>query len=296
MTKLDDKVADATKEAMSELGLAEEGGEIVPDGTAAKAAEAKETKTPPASGSKEGEEEVEGDGEPVPDSLFGVDLSSLPEPERKTFIREWTEQNKQISKLQREKAELKQETPPAKAAEPELPEPVTDEVLAQALRLDLEDPDDARLAERLIPLARMNLEMKAQLEATASTVSVDAEARYWNGELDKLEARFGKLPEERIELLERAAAKGIADPEAAYWAAVGPIRVAVTEALDRQLKAAQKTGKKAVSTPRPKSGETVQAKALESKTTKEAVAEAAKLAAEELGYDWEDARRASQRI
>jgi hypothetical protein len=39
-----------------------------------------------------------------------------------------------------------------------------------------------------------------------------------------------------------------------------------------------------------------QAKALESKTTKAAVLEAAKLAAEELGFDWEDARRTANRL
>lgn len=298
MTKLDDAVADAAKEAQAELGLVEDkDGALSKDGTAASAAEAAKDGAKSTPSPKDGEGEVkpeDDDGEAVPESLFGIDLSTLPEPERKVFIREWTEQNKQISKLQRDNAELKtEEKPPAKTQEPGEPEAITDEVLAQALRLDLEDPDDARLAERLIPLARMNLEMKAQLEATASTVNIDVEMRHWNGELDRLEKRFGEMPIDRTEVLERAAARGIADPEAAYWAAVGPIRVSVSEALAKQLKTAQKTGKVAATTLRPKTSAPTQKTTLESKTTKEAVLEAAKLAAEELGIDWDDARRAS---
>ena len=305
MPLLDGRVAEAAKEAMTELGLAEnKDGEIVPTGTASGTPdpEAGKTVAPPPSGSQEGatgDVEPEGDGEPVPDVMFGVDLSALPEPERKVFIREWTEQNKHISKLQREKAELTkagEKAPVSKPAEPELPETISDEILAQALHLDLEDADDVRLAERLIPLARMNLEMKQQLEATTSTVNIDAEARFWNSELDKLEKRFGDLPVTRTELLEDAAERGIADPEAAYWTAVGPIRVSVTEALNKQLSDARKTGKQQATTPRPKSSVPTQAKALESKTTKAAVVEAAKLAAEELGFDWEDARRAANRL
>jgi len=303
---LDGRVAEAAKEAMTELGLAEnKDGEIVPTGTASGTPdpEAGKAGEPSPPGSTGGKGEVEpgttGDGEPVPETMFGVDLSALPEPEREVFIREWTEQNKHINKLQREKAELAkagEKAPEPKSAEPELPETISDEVLAQALHLDLEDADDARLAERLIPLARMNLEMKQQLEATTSTVNIDAEARFWNGELDKLEKRFGDLPVTRTELLEEAAERGIADPEAAYWAAVGPIRVSVSEALNKQLQAARKTGKQQAATPRPKSSVPTQAKALESKTTKAAVLEAAKLAAEELGFDWEDARRAANRL
>jgi hypothetical protein len=295
----DGKLDAAIKEAFAE---ASEGATIEDDDDTDEGTAADEAPEADVEGDESDSEAPSEDGtdvdpreEDVPTSYFGTDLSGLPAKERADIIRTYEEQNKLISQRNREEAEARKAeaapTTPAAPAEPEQEPELSDEALAQALGLDLEDPSDARTARASVPLARLVLDLKAQVAELSETGTVAAESAHWNGELDRLEAKFGELPVPRVELLEQAAAKGIGDPESAYWAAVGPLRAQLAEEVSKRLSALRTDGKKAATTPRPRSSTPVEATRLEQTDTKLAVAEAAELAARELGISWEDATR-----
>lgn len=242
-------------------------------------------------------DEVEPAEEDVPTSYFGTDLSAFPAKERADIIAKFQEQNKLINKLQREDAAKPDtpaapavETPAAPVVEPVEPE-MTDEVLIEALGLDMEDPYDARTAKVAVPLARLVLDLKNQVEGVVTNSTVAETSQVWNTTLDTLESQYGELPVPRIELLERAADEGIADPTTAYWAAVGPLRAKLANEVSELLKERRASDKKAATTPRPRTSTPVEATRLTNTDTKLAVAEAAELAARELGMDWAEATK-----
>ena len=291
-------LASAVAEALAAEPLA--GGnppeDETPEGTAeAEAPDGESEGTPPGSAEVGAEVESEGSEEEIPTSLFGVDLSTLPDDAaRKEFIHEWREQNKTISKLQREKAELakaQEETPPAPPPAQEAPEPVdvsslTDEALAEVLGLDLENSLDPQAAKAALALARGFLDLKGQVDGLTTKTTVAEVQHRWDSQLNDLEQRFGELPVERAELLEWAADNGITDPEAAYWTITGPIRAQVAEALTKKLGDTRRSGKQAASTPRPKSSAPVTGARLESKTVKDAVKEGLEKSMAELGISF----------
>ena len=294
MSKLDDAIAAAVTQAQTELGPSESDDA---EGTAAVEATAPEpSETPGAAqsttpGSTEVTTDVESEAEDeeVPTSLFGIDLSVLPdEATRAEFIREWREQNKTISRLQREKAELEKAMSSPKPPEPPEPESpsvaeFTDEAIAEALGLDPED--DSPAAKAAIALARGFMELKEQVTGVVTAAEVSETERYWESTLDYLESKYGELPIDRTELLEYAAEHEITDPEVAYWAKMGPIRFDVSQALDRKLKEVRARAKKAATTPRPTTSTPVGPTPLRSKTVKDAIREAFVATAHELGID-----------
>lgn len=255
-------------------------------------------KTEPAPSSTEASPEVESDedeedpAEAVPTSLFGVDLSNLDDATRAEFVREWTEQNKIISKSQREAAETKKEleavrstaptVQPAPADEPDVTQ-LSDEELAEALGLDLENAIDPQAAKLNLALTRKVLELTSKVENVQATATESAQASTWKSALDTLEARFGELPVDRETLVANAKARGIADPEAAFWVEMGPVRQSLVEALDKKLGNKLKGAKKAATTPRPKTSAAVEPAALTSKNAKDAVKEAFERAMAEKG-------------
>jgi hypothetical protein len=230
-------------------------------------------------------EDDEDEDTSVPESLFGVDITRLEEADRKEFIKEWTEQNKTIQKLQREKAEQAAAPPPPVAVEPEQPAvaDLSDEDIAGALGIDLENTLDPAAAKAAIALARGFAELRNEVAELGTSTEAAETQRTWTAELDRLEVSYGKLPGERADVLAMAKAEGIENPELAYWRVAGPIRFQVAEALDKRLGTARKTAKKAATSPRPKTSAPVNPAKLEAKTAKEAVAEAAKQAIAELG-------------
>lgn len=237
---------------------------------------------------------AEGTAEP-PTEYFGVDLSGLPADQREELIAQWSERDRLINTLQRGQAtEPPAQAPAAPAAPPTpvAPEPepeLSDADLAEAFHLDLEDPADEKTAQVAIPLARTILLLKEQVEGLAAgTAAKDARAEFTSG-LSKLETEYGVLPSDsRAALVEAAVTRGI-DADSAYWAAVGPTRLAVMQDVTERLTKLQAQGKASATTPRPGTNVPVEQRALESKDTKSAVAEAAKLAAQELGFDWDEA-------
>src|SRR6266542_5960086 len=180
-----------------------------PAATAAPAAEAtpEASATPEAQGAPStevvagtpgGESETPTEGtDDTPTEYFGVDLSFIEDAtERAKWIHEFQERDTFISQLLRDKAEGDEQggdKPPAQkpAAEPQEPAPqaekpdLSDEALAQALGLDLEDPYDAKLAAIAVPLARQNLELQSKVEDLSSSDAVRETQVYWETSLDK---------------------------------------------------------------------------------------------------------------
>lgn len=284
MGKLDEAVASALGEVTSAQAESED-----EEGTAEEV-EAPESEEEAAPESQEVASEVESEGEEEeapPTHLFGVDLSALPDEARREFIHEWQEQNKTISKLQREKAELAKATPPEPEPPAEEAPPLTDEALAQALGIDLENTLDEAAAKAAISLARGFIELRQEVEGLVSSNTVADTKRVWESKLDELEAQYGQLPVDRIEVLEWAADNGVSDPTAAYWAQAGPIRFSVMEALDKKMQDVRKSSKKAATTPRPKASVEVEEK-LKATTAKEAAGEAARAAIKRLGIRFDE--------
>ncbi len=290
---IDAAIAAAVPEAEAEL--AGEGTTPVDEGTVPV------TETPPVEQaptpvSQEVPAEVKPDVE-VPTSLFGIDLSELPDDAaREKFITEFAETQAAFGKLQRENAELKkaQETPPVVASAPvvETEQPdysvLSDEQLAEALGIDLESAIDPQATKLNLALTRKVLELTQTVEAVSTNTAATEMQRTWEATLARLESDYGELPVSREEVLRTAVASGITDPEAAYWAQAGPIRFQVAKALDERLKADRKAGKLGATTPRPSSSSGVQPAPLESKNVKDAVKEAAQAAMTQLGITFKE--------
>ncbi len=291
-----------------------------PAATAAPAAEAtpEASATPEAQGAPStevvagtpgGESETPTEGtDDTPTEYFGVDLSFIEDAtERAKWIHEFQERDTFISQLLRDKAEgdgQGGDKPPAQkpAAEPQEPAPqaekpdLSDEALAQALGLDLEDPYDAKLAAIAVPLARQNLELQSKVEDLSSSDAVRETQVYWETSLDKLESQFGKLPVDRLKFYEFAADNGIAEPAAAYWQVVGPAKAEVMQAAQKkrvEVAEALAAFKRQASGVRPSATVPGEDAGLQSKNTKDAVKEAMLKVQEKLGIDIESARKAS---
>lgn len=284
-TKLAAAVAAAVPAAQADMENADDAK--TPEGTAAQTPEATDDKAKSNSGTST---EVSSDVETkdVPDTLFGVDLSVLPDDEtRAKFVAEFQETNKTINKLQREVAEAKVEPPAPQAPAPEVEQQVdvsklTDEQIAQALGLDPENMDERDVRD--IALTRSLLEQQAKLDKLETSYSETARAATWGRALEELERDFGALPEgmTREDVMGWAKTQGIPDPKAAYWAAVGPVRATVTAALQQRMVELRSTDKRSATTPRPQGSQGVE-ETLKATTVKDAVGEAFRRAQKELG-------------
>jgi len=299
-----------------------------PAATAAPAAEATPAAdaTPEAQGAPStevvagtpgGESETPTEGtDDTPTEYFGVDLSFIEDAtERAKWIHEFQERDTFISQLLRDKAQgdgQGGDKPPAQkpAVEsgrqpgtesqelaPQADKPdLSDEALAQALGLDLEDPYDAKLAAIAVPLARQNLELQSKVEDLSSSDAVRETQAYWETSLDKLESQFGKLPVDHLKFYEFAADNGIAEPAAAYWQVVGPAKAEVMQAAQKkrvEVAEALAAFKRQASGVRPSATVPGEDAGLQSKNTKDAVKEAMLKVQEKLGIDIESARKAS---
>lgn len=233
------------------------------------------------------ESETTGTDSDAPAEYFGVDLSELPAEKRREIIAGFRERDDYISKLLREKAEPSTEAP---AAPPVEAEELTDDALLQALGLDPEnDMFDQHTAKVALPLARQLLETKAAVDQLMQTQSISQAERFWNSSLDSLEKQFGELPIDRVAVLEFAAENQIADPQDAYWRIMGPVRQQLMNAVQTHKQSEMRDAKKGAASVRPRTtGNTTPAR-LEATSVRNAVYEAAKIAAEERGLDWEQA-------
>lgn len=224
---------------------------------------------------------------------YGVDLSVLPDDDsRDKFITEFRETNKTINQLQRKNAELEkaQEAPPA----PPQPEPVeeapaefTDAQIAGALGIDIENADDRDMRE--IGLTRTLLETQATVEKLQKGFTETSQRATWTEQLSDLQGQFGPLPEgvSVKDVIAFAGDQGIASPEAAYWAAVGPVRAAVSARLNEQLVQLRTSTKKAGTTIRPGAAAETEGK-LQATNVKDAIKEAFEGARARMGVEYSE--------
>lgn len=232
--------------------------------------------------------EATGTDDDAPTEYFGVDLSELPAEKRRDILAGFKERDDYISKLLREKAEPASEV--AEMPPPPQAEELTDDALLKALGLDPEnDMFDQHTAKVALPLARQLLETKAAVDQLMQTQTISQAERFWNTSLDSLEKQFGELPIDRLAVLEFAAQNSIADPQDAYWRIMGPVRQQLTQAVQAHKQSEMRDAKKGAASVRPRTtGNTTPAK-LEATSVRNAVQEAARIAAEERGLDWEQA-------
>ncbi len=224
---------------------------------------------------------------------WGVDLSALPDDDsRAKFVKEFEETNKTIGKLQRENAALKKtaeppSSPPAPPASETTDAQLTDEQLAEALGIDLETSDSPERDQREIALTRMILDQEARFERLEKGVTASTSERVWTKAFDDLETRFGKLPGDmtREDIFGWADEQGITSPEAAYWAAVGPVRATVAQALEKRIIELKTASKKSATSLRPTTSANVEENQLKSKTVREGIKEAFEKARLQLGIE-----------
>lgn len=231
----------------------------------------------------------------APDEYMGVPLSGLSAEERRAVIDGYKERDTLINRLMRERAEA--DAAPAAPAEAPAESPdeeFSDQAIAEALGLDLEDPYDLKLAQVAVPLARKNLELEARVEKQSSLTAAQQEEVRWTKALDALEAQpNGALPVPREVLFQYALDNGIYDPNIAYWAIVGPTRTEVMADVERLRTREDRERRLGATTTRPRTGADVVDPPLKSKETKDAVAEAAQRAAKKLGFSWDQAWKQS---
>lgn len=227
------------------------------------------------------------EGNEVPTSYFGEDLSDFEPDVRAKMIARFKEQDRFIQKLQREKAELEknQGQPPAPEPEPVI---VTDEMILSELGLEADDPS----APIVLPLAKQLLDLQTAVQSMYQQQTARDIVNDWNTKLDALEAQYGKLDSEitRDDVFEYAAENGLTEPAAAYWQIAGPAKALAAQSLAKERQDALRTLKlQQAGVLRPETATEGRTTKLEATSVRDAVKEAAKLAEQELGISWKEA-------
>ena len=265
-------MADTTMQAALEKAFAEavETTEAPAEGTTVEAVEtpaAAEVVAPaedPSTGSEAKSETVavpEAIGtEELPEEYFGVSRSGLDDESWKAVIGGFADRDAHIQTLLRERAAAAVE--PVAAAAPVEPTPtgVSDADILVALGLDPEnDMDDERTAKVAVPLARMVLDLKSQVEDVQEHgAAVEAET-FWRTSLKSMEEAYGPLPRDisHEDVMRASATGGIGDPVDAYWRVMGPARSSILADVNRRkneaesrLKSTQSTASKPAASPK----------------------------------------------
>lgn len=230
--------------------LIEDEDELEPD-------EEPEGSEPPESGASE---------EEIPDEYFGIRLADIQdEAVRKQTYDTLQEANRVANRRYQEIAEMRKEAEAATrerrvTAEPEDSEeedlPESDEELLRAIGLDPELLRYDELTKPLAALARRTLTVERELQGMSQSSEAEKWERNFFGTLESLEDQHGAIPYDRAVIEEVAVERNIYDPEALYWAIMGPVRAAAT--VDRQPKAPAKDAvrdlKRTIGTPRKARG------------------------------------------
>jgi hypothetical protein len=231
--------------------------------------------------------------EELPDVYWGTSLEGLSAEQKRSVISALEQRDSTIQQLQ---AKL------AKAPEPVVTDPaldekeeITDDDILRAIGIDPEgDPFEIEQARKTtLPLAKQIIQLEEQVEKLSNTETVREVGNQWNSALDGLEAQFGKLPGDRLQVLQYAADEGISNPEVLYFRLTAPSRKAVEAEI---TKVRQNEAKKAAAGGvRPRSvdgGSTVfDDKGLSLRDT---VKKAALDAQRETGKRWRDVLRPNQ--
>jgi hypothetical protein len=218
------------------------------------------------------------------ESYWGTDLTGIPVERKAALIRHLSQQDSTIRQLQaRLSTPKQQDAPPAVEAEE-----VTDEALLTVLGLDPESLDE-RTTPVLLAMARNQLSLEDKVAKLETMETGRAVESHWNRELDELEATYGKLPGERLEVLRYAAEEDIATPADLYFRLTAPVKREVESLAAAARKEAAKRAQSGGLKPRSSSAEPVPVKP--GMSMRDAVKAAAMAAQKETGLSWKQAVR-----
>lgn len=283
-------IAAAIKEAVSSSkydagdpfwddGEQETEAEVVAEGTEEASSTVEATETVAAA---EGEEATA----EAPTEYWGVDLSDIPAEKRAEVIAHFEQQDSTIHKLQ-EKLSAPLEVEQSTTSEEEEDVDVTDEDLLRAAGYDPEDYKTQELAPFMLPLLRTQLATEEKLDQMYRNEQVRTVETQWNGQLDELESQYGKLPGNRLQVLNEAALKGYATPFEAYFRITAPVRKDVETAVSTARREALKREQGASLKPNSGGGEGGPLK--KGISLRDAVAESMKQSQKETGLSWREA-------
>jgi hypothetical protein len=225
--------------------------------------------------------------EDLPDVYWGTSLKGLSAEQKRGVIKALEQRDSKIQQLQ---TKLAAGPPEPKAGDQDEPDvEITDDDILRAVGIDPEgDPFEVEQARKhTLPLAKQIIQLEETVGKIADTESLRETATAWNSELDRLEHEYGKLPGDRVQVLQYAANEGIANPEVLYLRLTAPTRQAVEAEI---AKVRQTEAKKAAQGGvRPRSTATG-AKSVDTEglSLRDTVMAAAKAAQEETGKRWSD--------
>lgn len=224
------------------------------------------------------------DTEEPPTEYWGTSLEGLSAEQRAEVVAALEQRDSVIQQLQQKLAkEPELVAPPVEEAEE-----ITDEDLMRALGVNLDDPMEVEYATKFtLPLARQQVALEDTVERLAATAQAQEASTFWNVELDKFESEYGKLPGDRVQVLNYAVSEGITHPEVLYWRLAAPGRKAVDQEVAKvRQKVAQKVATGQLRPTNTGTGpRTIDSKG---KTLKEVIRESAVAAQEESGIKWSD--------
>jgi len=217
------------------------------------------------------------------DSYWGTDLTGIPVERKAALIRHLSQQDGTIRQLQAKLAE------PLEAPAPtdDVVEEATDEQLLAVLGLD---PESVEGQERvaLVTLARNQLALEDQVSQLTAGEKTRAAQTAWNGQLDELEATYGKLPGTREEVLRYAIREQAVTPADLYFKLTAPIK----QEVGNVAAAARREAAKRVEsggTLRPRSSSAEAPGVTKGMSMRDAVKAAAMEAQKETGLSWKQA-------
>lgn len=218
-----------------------------------------------------------------PTEFWGVDLSDIPAEARAAILSKLEQQEGTIHKLQARLAE--ERTPEPVVAQEE--EELSDEDILAGLGIDPEDYSvTAAQKDAMLRMARATMALEERVEQMYNTEQVRQVQTAWNNELDALEAKHGKLPGNRVQVLQYAVEEGITDPAGLYFRLTAEPRQEIDKAVAEARRQALQTEARGGVAPRStNAGTTIDLKGL---SMKDAITAAAKAAEKESGLKWKD--------
>jgi hypothetical protein len=289
--------------AETKFGTEEDAVEASWDSFDAEASEAKTEEAPAATPGEppskaelekpeEQSEAAEGGTDEVPEVYWGTDLTGIPAEKRAELIAHFEQQDSTIKKLQGKVSALSQrdesseDTPDTPAADEE---EVTDEALLRAAGLDPEAFETQQAAPIVLPILRRTLALEDKVDSVLERSQATETERAWNSALDELEASYGKLGFDRVDVLKYAVAEKVGSPYEVYFKLSAPIKREIDQAASIARREALK--KEASGGVKPRSNAAGEPVIPKGTSLRDAVKLAAKAAEKETKLSWREAVR-----
>lgn len=219
-----------------------------------------------------------------PLEYWGVSLADIDPEKRAEIIAHFEQQDSTIRKLQDKVA--REPVAPAAPEGGDQEVEVTDEDILRALGID---PEYGQEQGPVLRLARTVMELEDRLENLSERETVRETETLWNGTLDELEGTYGKLPFERIQVLQYALDNDLTSPFEAYFAISAPVRREVSAvAQAARVATAKRDAGGGLKPSKTAAGEPEITKDM---SLRDAVALAAKAASREHKVTWREAAK-----